>query len=132
VASPTDALHGADVVVSATALGGTPDLGPDAVGPDTLMVPVDYGARVSPELARTAVTIAVDDRAQYDRNRATGRLPDWPDPTVTLGERLTSVPTRAPGRVLVLHQGPAITDLVVAAAVLRAAEHAGAGFLLPR
>jgi ornithine cyclodeaminase/alanine dehydrogenase-like protein (mu-crystallin family) len=132
IASPADALRIADVVVSATSLGGTPDLATDSVGPDALLIPVDYGARVTPELARSAATVVVDDRAQYDRNRANGRLPGWPDATATLGELLARPQPRVHGRAIALHQGPAIADLVVAAAVLRAAESAGAGILLPR
>ena len=132
VASPVQALRAADVVVSATSLGGVPDLGIDVVGPDSLLVAVDYGARISPELARTASTVAVDDRAQYDRNRANGRLPGWPEATVTLGEALTGPASRPPGRALVLHQGPAVADLVVAGAVLHAAAAADAGLLLTR
>jgi ornithine cyclodeaminase/alanine dehydrogenase-like protein (mu-crystallin family) len=132
VADPGAALLAADVVVSATSLGGTPDLGPGAVGPGTLLVPVDYGARVSADLAATAADIVVDDRAQYDRNRTIARLPGWPDATGTLGDRLLDRRERPAGRALAIHQGPAIADLVVAAAVLDAAARTGAGMLLPR
>ena len=131
MADPAEALREADIVISVTSLGGTPDLGADAVAADALLIPVDYGARVTPALAGTATSVVVDDAVQYERNRAT-RLRGWPPPTATLGALLLEPETRPAGRAVALHQGPAIADLVVADAVLRRARAAGLGIYLPR
>jgi len=126
------ALLEADVIVSATSLGGTPDLVSADVAPDALVLPVDYAARVGASLVLAATTFAVDDREQLARNRRNGRLEGWPDATAVMGELLLTPRARLPGIAVALHQGPAIADLVVADAVLATARSAGIGVLLAR
>jgi ornithine cyclodeaminase/alanine dehydrogenase-like protein (mu-crystallin family) len=135
-ADPLGVCRTADVIVSATSVGRSqPVLGVTHVALDALVVPVDYGAWVRSEVVRAATTVAVDDRATYDANRANGRLDGWPPATAVLGEILSGGPneaTLASGIAVALHQGPAIADLMVADAVLRRAVDMGVGTLLPR
>jgi ornithine cyclodeaminase/alanine dehydrogenase len=132
VADPSEALRGADVIVTATSVAGArPVIGPGDVGSDALVVPVDYGAYVTVALVRAATTLAVDDRAQFEENRALGRLIEWPDPTATLGELLLEPAERRSGIAVALHQGPGTADVLVADAVWRRAVAAGLGRELP-
>lgn len=138
VVDPKPSLAGADVVVSATSLGGSrPVLGPEEVPSDALVLPVDYGAYVTFELVSAATTFAVDDRLRFEANRRSGRLAGWPEPSVTLGELLLrrserpdGRPERPPGLAVALHQGPGIADVIVADAVLRQAIADGFGLEL--
>lgn len=134
---PGSALAQADVVVTATVLGGSlPVLELDDVAPGALVLPVDYGAYVKPTLVGGAATFAVDDRRRFEANRRSGRLAGWPDPTHVLGELLLVADAAdRPGRMglaVALHQGPGIADVIVADAVLRNAKAADLGVELPR
>jgi ornithine cyclodeaminase/alanine dehydrogenase-like protein (mu-crystallin family) len=132
VADPADALREADVIVTATSVAvGRPVVGPADVGPDALVVPVDYGAYVMVALVLAATTFAVDDRGQFEHHRGLGRLAGWPDPTATLGDLLLQPAERRPGIAVALHQGPGIADVLVADAVWRRAAAAGLGRELP-
>ncbi|CAN5446931.1 hypothetical protein BH24CHL9_BH24CHL9_14760 [soil metagenome] len=137
VEDPGPALARADIVVTATALGGAePVLGPGDVAPDALMLPVDYSAYMTPALVTAATTFAVDARGRFEANRRSGRLSGWPDPTHVLGELLLVADAAdRPGRMglaVALHQGPGIADVIVADAVLRNAKAADLGVELPR
>ena len=69
------ALRAADIVVSVTSLGGEQALiGPDDVGSDAIVVPVDYAAQVTPELVRSASTFAVDEVETF---RSIERVDVW-------------------------------------------------------
>jgi ornithine cyclodeaminase/alanine dehydrogenase-like protein (mu-crystallin family) len=130
---PRAAFRRADVIISATTVGAAdPALFAADVGPETLIVPVDYGAYVSDDLVRSASTFVVDDRRQFEANRASGRLADWPDPSATFAELLLEPAVRPRGVAVALHQGPGVADIVVAAAVLRRALAQGEGQLLER
>jgi ornithine cyclodeaminase/alanine dehydrogenase len=132
VADPTNAMRGADVIVTATSVAGArPVVGPGDVGSDALVVPVDYGAYVTVALVRAATTFAVDDRRQFEHNRGIGRLAGWPDPAATLGDLLLEPAERRPGITVAVHQGPGIADVLVADAVWRRAVAAGLGLGLP-
>jgi ornithine cyclodeaminase/alanine dehydrogenase len=133
------ALREADVVVTATSLTGRAapgsTIGAADVGPDALILPVDYATVVSADLVSSASTFIVDRRDELDANRRNGRLVGWPDPTATFGELLlsgTGPADRAPGLAVALHQGPGIADVIVADAVLRRALAAGEGIELQR
>lgn len=136
-ADPLEAARGVDVIVSATSLADSdPVLGPEHVAPGVLLIPVDYGAWVRPDLVAAAGTFVVDDRERFASNRSSGRLAGWPDPDATLGEVLAGPSGldghRQKGLTVVLHQGPGVVDLIVADAVLQRARAVGAGVDLPR
>jgi ornithine cyclodeaminase/alanine dehydrogenase-like protein (mu-crystallin family) len=132
VADPLPAAGEADVIVSATSLTGSrPVLGPADIAPEALVLPVDYGAWVTPELVGSAALV-VDDAERFGANRGSGRLAGWPDPWATLGDLLLAPRERPRGRVVALHQGPSIADVIVADAVLRSARERGLGVDLPR
>jgi ornithine cyclodeaminase/alanine dehydrogenase-like protein (mu-crystallin family) len=126
------ALRVADIVISATALGGVPTLGPRDLAPAALVMPVDYGAYVTADLVAAASVFAVDDVAQFTANRRSGRLAGWPDPTGSLADHLLGRTQRPDGLAVALHQGPGVADVILADAVLRRAVAAGLGVLLPR
>jgi ornithine cyclodeaminase/alanine dehydrogenase len=100
--------------------------------PDALVVPVDYATYVSAAVARDADLFLVDERSQFEANRAAGLFDDYPDPHATIGEALERHLARPPGRVVVTHLGVGLADLVFADAILDAAAAAGIGTILPR
>jgi ornithine cyclodeaminase/alanine dehydrogenase-like protein (mu-crystallin family) len=98
-----------------------------------LVVPVDYATMCAASVAREAALFIVDDRGQFLANRDAGQFDDFPDPTMTLGEAILAGTTRPPsGRVVVTHLGVGLADVVFADALVRRAEAAGLGTLLPR
>jgi hypothetical protein len=89
---------------------------------------------VSAELARTAATFLVDDRAQFLAYRDAGYFDGYPEPGGTMGERLESGTdgTRTSGIDLVSHLGVGLADVVFADAIARRAADAGLGTVLQR
>ena len=138
VASVREAVESADVVVSVVSFG--PDrqaLDPAWLGPETLVIAVDYDMQAPAALAREAL-FAVDDRGQFLATRSGPVFAGYPDPDATLGELLrgeaagrTAAPGHASGRVLVTHLGVGLADVVFASAILERAERLGLGRLLP-
>jgi ornithine cyclodeaminase/alanine dehydrogenase-like protein (mu-crystallin family) len=100
---------------------------------DALVVPVDYATMCAASVARGAALFVVDDRGQFLANRDAGQFDDYPDPMLTLGEAIVAGTTRPPsGRVVVTHLGVGLADVVFADAIVRRAEAAGLGSVLPR
>jgi ornithine cyclodeaminase/alanine dehydrogenase len=100
---------------------------------DALVVPVDYATMCAASVARGAALFVVDDRGQFLANRDAGQFDGYPDPTLTLGEAILAGTTRPPGgRVVVTHLGVGLADVVFADAIVRRAEAAGLGSMLPR
>ena len=103
------------------------------LGPDALVVPVDYATMCAASVARDAALFLVDDRGQFLANRDAGQFDDYPDPTATIGEAILAGTTRPPsGRVVVTHLGVGLADVVFADAIVRRAEELGLGTMLPR
>lgn len=103
------------------------------LGPDALVVPVDYATMCAASVARDAALFLVDDRGQFLANRDAGQFDDYPDPTATIGEAILAGTTRPPsGRVVVTHLGVGLADVVFANAIVRRAEELGLGTTLPR
>ena len=127
-----EAVECADVVVSVVSFG--PDhqaLDADRLGPETLMVAVDYDMQASAALAHEALFV-VDEREQFLATRAAGGFfAGYPDPAGTLGDALRGDLRRPRGRILVSHLGVGLADVVFASAVLKRAEQLGLGRLLP-
>jgi ornithine cyclodeaminase/alanine dehydrogenase-like protein (mu-crystallin family) len=134
-ASAIEATRSADVVITAASFTAPPDrqaLTDDWLGPDSLVVAVDYATYVAAAVARSAALFVTDEREQFLANREAGNFDGYPDPTLTLGEAiLAGTPRPARGRIVVSHLGVGLADLVFGDAILRRAEAAGIGTLLP-
>jgi ornithine cyclodeaminase/alanine dehydrogenase-like protein (mu-crystallin family) len=103
------------------------------LGPDALVVPVDYATMCAASVARDAALFLVDDRGQFLANRDAGQFDDYPDPGATLGEAILAGTPRPPaGRVVVTHLGVGLADVIFADAIVRRAGAAGLGTMLER
>jgi ornithine cyclodeaminase/alanine dehydrogenase-like protein (mu-crystallin family) len=103
------------------------------LGPDALVVPVDYATMCAASVAREAAMFLVDDRGQFLANRDAGQFDDYPDPSATIGEAILAGTLRPPsGRVVVTHLGVGLADVVFADAIVRRAEATGLGTMLVR
>jgi ornithine cyclodeaminase/alanine dehydrogenase-like protein (mu-crystallin family) len=99
---------------------------------DALVVPVDYATMCAASVAREAALFLVDDRGQFLANRDAGQFDDYPDPGMTIGEALIAGTPRPPaGRVVVTHLGVGLADVVFADAIVRNAQAASIGTMLP-
>lgn len=131
--SARDAVRGADVVVSAASFGPVRQVMTNEwLAPEALVVPIDYATYVNAEVARQASLFLVDERDQFLANRDAGEFDDYPEPHATIGEALRDGTRRPAGRVLVTHLGVGLSDVVFGDALLRAAEAANRGVVLPR
>ncbi len=139
--SARDAVEGADVVVTVASFVPPPErqvMTADWLVPDALVVPVDYATYCSAEVARGAALFLVDHRDQFLDNRDAGNFDGFPGPTAMLGEALVDVrtsgsgPWRPPGRIVALHLGTGLADVVFGAAILTAAVERGLGTRLSR
>jgi ornithine cyclodeaminase/alanine dehydrogenase-like protein (mu-crystallin family) len=130
-----EATRSADVVITAASFTAPADrqvLTDDWLGPDSLVVAVDYATYVAAAVARSAALFLTDQREQFLANRDAGNFDGYPEPTLTLGEAILAGTLRpAGGRVVVSHLGVGLADLVFGDAILRRAEAAGLGTLLP-
>lgn len=129
-----EAVAGADVVVTAAAFGPVRQvMTNDWLGPDTLVVPVDYATYCAAEVARGASLFLVDHRGQLDAARTAGLFDDYPEPTATLGEAILTGTTRpVHGRVVAMHLGVGLADVIFGSAILARAAALGLGVVLPR
>jgi ornithine cyclodeaminase/alanine dehydrogenase-like protein (mu-crystallin family) len=132
--SARDAIEGADVVVTAAAFGPKRQMMTnDWLGPDTTVVPVDYATYCSAEVARDAALFLIDHRGQLDAGRANGLFDDFPEPVATIGESILAGTARpAHGRVVAMHLGVGLADVVFGSAILARAAEMGLGVVLPR
>jgi ornithine cyclodeaminase/alanine dehydrogenase-like protein (mu-crystallin family) len=134
--SAVEATRDADVVITVASFTSPSERQPltgDWLGPDALVVAVDYATYVSASVARGAALFVVDHREQFVANRDAGNFDGYPDPAMTIGEAIRD-DVRPPdhGRVLVTHLGVGLADLVFGDAILRRAEAAGLGTLIAR
>lgn len=129
-----EAVMDADVVVTAASFGPVRQvMTSDWLVPDALVVPVDYATYCAAEVARDAALFLVDDIAQFLANRDAGQFDDYPEPGTTLGAAILDSIDRPPvGRVVATHLGTGLADLVLGAAIVRAATEAGIGSHLTR
>ena len=100
--------------------------------PDATVIPIDYATYAAAEVARDAALFLVDQREQYLANRDAGNFDGYPDPMATMGEAILAGRPRPEGRVVITHLGVGLADLVFADAIVRSAEAAGLGTVLPR
>ncbi|MGZ8528759.1 MAG: hypothetical protein ACXWWR_08185, partial [Candidatus Limnocylindrales bacterium] len=128
------AVDGADVVISAVSFGPVRQvMTNDWLVPGALVVAVDYATTCAAEVARDAGLFVVDEVGQFLANRDAGLFEGYPEPTTTLGAAiLDHVGQPSSGRVVVTHLGTGLADLILGAAVVRAAAAAGLGTILRR
>ena len=133
-ASAREAIADADVVVTAAAFGPVRQvMTNDWLSPDALVVPVDYATYCSAEVARDAALFLIDHRGQLDAGRVSGLFDDYPEPTMSIGEALVEGVSRpAHGRVVAMHLGVGLADVVFGSAILARATELGLGVVLPR
>ena len=130
-----EAVDGANVVFSAAAFGPAEErqsMTNDWLREDATVIPIDYATYCAAEVARDAALFVVDQREQYLANRDAGNFDGYPDPMATMGEAILAGTQRPAGRVVVTHLGVGLADLVFADAIVRSAEAAGLGTILPR
>lgn len=131
-----DATAAADVVITAVSFTDPAHrqvMDGSWLGPDALVVPVDYATMCAATVARDAALFLTDDRGQFLANRDAGQFDGYPDPTATLGEAILDGTIRpASGRVVVTHLGVGLADVVFADAIVRRAESTGLGTWLSR
>ncbi len=132
---PAAATRDADVVITAATFTDPAHrqvMDGSWLGPNALVVPVDYATMCAASVAREASLFLVDDRGQFLANRDGGQFDDYPDPTATIGEAILAGTIRPPsGRVVVTHLGVGLADVIFADAIVQRAEAAGLGTLLP-
>src|SRR5215212_4688249 len=130
-----EAVDGADVVFSAASFGPAEErqtMTNEWLREDATVVPIDYATYCAAEVAREAALFVVDHREQYLANRDAGNFDGYPDPMATIGEAILAGTPRPTGRVVITHLGVGLADLVFADAIVRSAEAAGLGTVLPR
>jgi ornithine cyclodeaminase/alanine dehydrogenase-like protein (mu-crystallin family) len=129
------ATHDADVVITAAAFTDPAHrqvMTGSWLRPDALVVAVDYATMCAADVARDAALFVVDELGQFLANRHAGQFDGYPDPGTTLGAAALVGLGRPPnGRVVVTHLGVGLADVVFADAIVRRAEAAGRGTLLP-
>ena len=134
-ATAREAVEPAEVVFTAASFGPAEErqsMTNDWLRPDATVIPIDYATYAAAEVARDAALFLVDQREQYLANRDAGNFDGYPDPMATIGEAILAGTLRPAGRVVVTHLGVGLADLVFADAIVRSAEAAGLGTLLPR
>ncbi|MGH2465440.1 MAG: hypothetical protein ACRDGI_08265, partial [Candidatus Limnocylindrales bacterium] len=103
------------------------------LAPNALVVAIDYATSVHAEVARDAQLFLVDERGQFEANRAAGVFEGYLDPHATIGLALRDgISGPAVGRILVSHLGVGLADLVFGEAIVQNAITAGLGLSLPR
>jgi ornithine cyclodeaminase/alanine dehydrogenase len=136
-ATAREAVDGADVVITAASFVAPRDrqvMTEDWLVPEALVVPVDYATYCAAEVARGAGLFVVDHRDQFLANRDAGQFDGYPDPASMMGEALdaTAGDARPGGRVVAMHLGTGLADVVFGAAILETAAARGLGMRLPR
>lgn len=126
--SPTDAVDGADLVITTITVPLDPKLDCANTDPNALLLPVDYDDAMAPKAFDDAVVYCVDDLGQYgsvaDKLYFFGLpKPDTHLAAVVAGEY--QVP--ATGRRAFLNMGIAMDDVALSSLVLDRARAAGAG-----
>lgn len=133
VATPEEAVEGADIVVTAGPILTNPEpvITPAWLADSYLALPLDFDSYVHAEAVQDAGLFLVDDAGQFEYYRSLGHFQQWPDPVASVGEALRDARVSA-GRVVCCNLGVAAVDAAFAHAVRLAAEHDGELVHLPR
>jgi ornithine cyclodeaminase/alanine dehydrogenase-like protein (mu-crystallin family) len=130
---PRSAAQDADVVITAASFGPVRQvMTNDWLAETVTVVPVDYATYCAAEVARDAALFMVDERVQFLAKRGEGYFDDYPDPPLTIGEAILAGTPRPAGRVVGMHLGVGLADLIFGDAIVREARRRGLGTLLPR
>jgi ornithine cyclodeaminase/alanine dehydrogenase len=126
VATQSEAVRGADIVISTAPLVDDPQPVVTAamVEPHALLLPVDLDVVIAPDALASADLLLTDDLDLWRHFRDLGRFRGWPEPVASVGQALTD--GRTGRHVAVCNIGTAALDAAFAAAVLRAADASGA------
>lgn len=126
--SPTDAVEGADLVITTITVALDPKLDCRNTHEDALLLPVDYDDAMAAEAFQEAVMFSVDDLGQYGSVAGTKYFFDFPEPDTHLGDVVAgryAVPEQ--GRRMFLNMGLAMDDVALSALVLDRAMERGVG-----
>ncbi len=126
--SPTNAVAGADLVITTITVTLDPKLDCANTDPDALLLPVDYDDAMSVAAFQDAVVYCVDDLGQYGYVADRLYFFGLPEPATHLAEVVSGeydVP--ATGRRMFLNMGIAMDDIALGSLVLQRAEEAGVG-----
>jgi ornithine cyclodeaminase/alanine dehydrogenase len=124
---PRGALAGADIVITAGPIFDQPrpEVTREWLGDRHLLLPLDFDTNVQKGLIEEADLFAVDDIAQFEYYRSAGHFQDWPVPSVSLGEALSTAGRY--DRVACVNLGIGALDAAFAAVVVRRASERGVG-----
>jgi ornithine cyclodeaminase/alanine dehydrogenase-like protein (mu-crystallin family) len=126
--SPTDAIAGADLVITTITVPLDPKLDCANTDPDALLLPVDYDDAMAQKAFDDAVVYCVDDLGQYESVADSMYFFGLPKPDTHLAAVVSGdfdVPTE--GRRMFLNMGIAMDDVALSALVLDRANATGAG-----
>lgn len=126
--TPTEAVAGADLVITTITVPLDPKLDCANTHPDALLLPVDYEDAMSVAAFEDAVVYCVDDLGQYGYVADRLYFFGLPQPGTHLAEVVAGrydVP--ATGRRMFLNMGIAMDDVALGALVVDRAEEAGIG-----
>jgi ornithine cyclodeaminase/alanine dehydrogenase-like protein (mu-crystallin family) len=127
-ASPTDAVAGADLVITTITVPLDPKLDCSNTDPNALLLPVDYDDALAQAAFDEAVVYCVDDLGQYGSVADTVYFFGLPKPDTHLAAVVADeykVP--ATGRRMFLNMGIAMDDVALSSLVLDRAQAAGVG-----
>ncbi len=126
--SPTDAVAGADLVITTITVPLDPKLDCANTNPDALLLPVDYDDAMAPKAFHDAVVYCVDDPGQYGSVAGSMYFFGLPAPVTDLAQVVTGrYPVPASGRRMFLNMGIAMDDVALSALILDRAPAAGVG-----
>lgn len=126
--SPTDAVTGADLVITTITVPLDPKLDCANTDPNALLLPVDYDDAMAPKAFHDASIYCVDDLGQYNSVADELYFFGLPKPNTHLAAVVASevdVPTT--GRRMFLNMGIAMDDVALSSLVLERAAASGAG-----
>jgi len=126
--SPTDAVAGADLVITTITVPLDPKIDCANTDPNALLLPVDYDDAMAQKAFDDAVIYSVDDPGQYGSVADRLYFFGLPKPTTDLASVVTGkvdVPTT--GRRMFLNMGIAMDDIALSSLVLDRAAAAGVG-----
>lgn len=127
-ASPTEAISGADLVITTITVPLDPKLDCRTTHPDALLLPVDYDDALAPAAFQEAVVFSVDDPGQYSSVAGKVYFFGLPEPHTHLADVVAgdfAVPTT--GRRAFLNMGIAMDDVALGGLVLDRAVALGRG-----
>ena len=127
-ATPTDAVSGADLVITTITVELDPKLDCANTADDALLLPVDYDDAMAPVAFEDAVVYCVADLGQYGSVAGSLYFFDLPEPVTHLAAVAAGefdVPHT--GRRMFLNMGIAMDDIALSSLVLARAAEAGVG-----